>query len=109
MTTQFDPTDPTRFEEMYRDDRMSHGLPAATPWDIGGPQPVVQRLVALGAITWWQFAISVALILVSTFAVARLAMRVYRTATLRTGARVRLRDLVPLHLAPPEQPVRGSS
>jgi SAM-dependent methyltransferase len=50
MTTQFDPTDPTRFEEMYRDDRMSHGLPAATPWDIGGPQPVVQRLVALGAV-----------------------------------------------------------
>ncbi|OBG32151.1 class I SAM-dependent methyltransferase [Mycobacterium sp. E3198] len=35
---------------MYRDDRTSHGLPAATPWDIGGPQPVVQRLVALGAI-----------------------------------------------------------
>jgi SAM-dependent methyltransferase len=50
MTSQFDPTDPTRFEEMYRDDRLSHGLPAATPWDIGGPQPVVQRLVALGAI-----------------------------------------------------------
>ena len=44
-------TDPTRFEEMYRDERMSHGLPAATPWDIGGPQPVVQQLVALGAIT----------------------------------------------------------
>jgi len=50
MTTQFDPTDPTRFEEMYRDDKLSHGLPAATPWDIGGPQPVVQQLVALGAI-----------------------------------------------------------
>ena len=48
--TQPDPTDPTRFEEMYRDDRLAHGLPAATPWDIGGPQPVVQRLVALGAI-----------------------------------------------------------
>lgn len=45
-----DPTDPTRFEEMYRDDRRSHGLPTATPWDIGGPQPVVQQLVALGAI-----------------------------------------------------------
>ncbi len=45
-----DVTDPARFEEMYRDDRTSHGLPAATPWDIGGPQPVVQRLVALGAI-----------------------------------------------------------
>ncbi|MBW0014834.1 class I SAM-dependent methyltransferase [Mycobacterium sp.] len=49
MTT-FDPSDPTRFEEMYRDERMQHGLPAATPWDIGGPQPVVRQLVALGAI-----------------------------------------------------------
>jgi SAM-dependent methyltransferase len=45
-----DPTDPTRFEEAYRDERVAHGLPAATPWDIGGPQPVVQQLVALGAI-----------------------------------------------------------
>ncbi|MGH3523925.1 MAG: class I SAM-dependent methyltransferase, partial [Mycobacterium sp.] len=44
------PTDPTLFEEMYRDERTSHGLPTATPWDIGGPQPVVQQLVALGAI-----------------------------------------------------------
>lgn len=35
---------------MYRDDRTSHGLPTATPWDIGGPQPVVQQLVALGAV-----------------------------------------------------------
>src|SRR5581483_5177018 len=35
---------------MYRDDRVAHGLPAATPWDIGGPQPVVQQLVALGAV-----------------------------------------------------------
>lgn len=35
---------------MYRDDRTAHGLPAATPWDIGGPQPVVQQLVALGAV-----------------------------------------------------------
>ena len=50
MTTQFDPSDPTRFEEMYRNDRVSYGLPTATPWDIGGPQPVVQQLVALGAI-----------------------------------------------------------
>jgi SAM-dependent methyltransferase len=50
MTTQFDPTDPTRFEQMYRDDQLSHGLPTATPWDIGGPQPVVQQLVALDAI-----------------------------------------------------------
>ncbi|MBL7659709.1 class I SAM-dependent methyltransferase, partial [Escherichia coli] len=28
MTAQFDPADPTRFEEMYRDDRVAHGLPA---------------------------------------------------------------------------------
>ena len=35
---------------MYRDAAVAHGLPAATPWDIGGPQPVVQQLVALGAI-----------------------------------------------------------
>lgn len=44
------PVDPARFEEMYRDGRTAHGLPAATPWDIGGPQPVVQQLVALGAV-----------------------------------------------------------
>jgi SAM-dependent methyltransferase len=44
------PTEPDHFEEMYRDERTAHGLPAATPWDIGGPQPVVQQLVALGAI-----------------------------------------------------------
>lgn len=49
MTT-LDPTDAARFEEMYRDERFAHGLPAATPWDIGGPQPVVQQLVAVGAI-----------------------------------------------------------
>jgi SAM-dependent methyltransferase len=42
--------DPTRYEKMYADQQVSHGLPAATPWDIGGPQPVIQQLVALGAI-----------------------------------------------------------
>lgn len=50
MTTPFDPTDPARFEESYRDQRVVRGLPAATPWDIGGPQPVVQQLVAVGAV-----------------------------------------------------------
>jgi SAM-dependent methyltransferase len=48
--TRPDPTDPSRFEQMYRDEQTSHGLPTATPWDIGGPQPVVQQLVALGAV-----------------------------------------------------------
>src|SRR3984957_192900 len=50
MTTQFDPNEPTRFEEMYRDERVAHGLTAATPWDIGGPPPVVRQLGALGVI-----------------------------------------------------------
>ena len=50
MTIGFDPNDPARFDEAYRDPRVAHGLPAATPWDIGGPQPVVRQLVALGAI-----------------------------------------------------------
>jgi SAM-dependent methyltransferase len=50
MSQAIDPSDPTRFEESYRDQRVVHGLPVATPWDIGGPQPVVQQLVALGAI-----------------------------------------------------------
>ena len=35
---------------MYRDQHDAQGLPAATPWDIGGPQQVVQQLVALGAV-----------------------------------------------------------
>jgi SAM-dependent methyltransferase len=30
--------------------RISHDLPTATPWDIGGPQPFVRQLVALGAV-----------------------------------------------------------
>src|SRR5574337_369658 len=42
--------DAERFEQVYRDGRTARGLPAATPWDIGGPQPAVRRLVALGAI-----------------------------------------------------------
>jgi SAM-dependent methyltransferase len=42
--------DPDRYEKMYRDGQVAQGLPAATPWDIGGPQQVVKQLVALGAI-----------------------------------------------------------
>jgi SAM-dependent methyltransferase len=38
------------FDELYRDERLAEGLPALTPWDIGGPQPVVQHLVAVGAV-----------------------------------------------------------
>jgi ABC-2 type transport system permease protein len=50
-------------------------------------------LVGLGSATWWQFSISVVLSVVTTIAVARLASSVYRRAILRTGRRVRLRDL----------------
>ncbi len=35
---------------MYRDRQYVNGLPAATPWDIGGPQEIVKQLVALGAV-----------------------------------------------------------
>lgn len=42
--------DPLRYEKMYRDQQTANGLPAATPWDIGGPQEIVKQLVALGAV-----------------------------------------------------------
>jgi SAM-dependent methyltransferase len=35
------------FEALYGDERATEGL---VPWDIGGPQPVVQQLVAYGAV-----------------------------------------------------------
>ncbi|HZU47659.1 MAG TPA: class I SAM-dependent methyltransferase [Mycobacterium sp.] len=41
-----DGIDPT-FEELYRGERSEQGL---VPWDIGGPQPVVQQLVAFGGV-----------------------------------------------------------
>jgi SAM-dependent methyltransferase len=43
-------TNQPSYTQMYRDNRISGGLPAATPWDIGRPQPVVEKLVAHGAI-----------------------------------------------------------
>ncbi|MGH3636544.1 class I SAM-dependent methyltransferase [Mycobacterium sp.] len=38
------------FEQLYVDERSSDDSPALAPWDIGGPQPVVQQLVAYGAL-----------------------------------------------------------
>ena len=52
-------------------------------------------LVGFGDVAWWQFLISVLETVASIGVVALVAARVYRTAVLRTGARVRLRDLVP--------------
>jgi ABC-2 type transport system permease protein len=50
-------------------------------------------LVGFGEAAWWQFLLSVLLALVCTVGVAFGAARVYRTAVLRTGGRVRLREL----------------
>lgn len=52
-------------------------------------------LVGFGEATIWQFLLSVALSVASTVLVALVAARVYRTAVLRTGGRVKLRELVP--------------
>lgn len=52
-------------------------------------------LVGFGQVAWWQFVLSVMLSLACTVLVALAAARVYRTAVLRTGRRVRLRDVVP--------------
>ncbi|MEV0947981.1 class I SAM-dependent methyltransferase [Rhodococcus sp. NPDC049939] len=38
------------FEELYGEEQSLDALPALTPWDIGGPQPVIQELVAYGAL-----------------------------------------------------------
>lgn len=51
-------------------------------------------LVGLGAVSWWQFLLSAAISVVSTVIVARLAATVYRRAILRTGRRVRLREIL---------------
>jgi ABC-2 type transport system permease protein len=50
-------------------------------------------LVGLGTATWWEFGASVAISIVSTVLVARLAAGVYRKAILRTGRRVRFREV----------------
>jgi len=54
----------------------------------------VPVLVSLGRITFWEFTASAALSVVCTIAVARLATGIYRRAILRTGGRVRLREVV---------------
>jgi ABC-2 type transport system permease protein len=50
-------------------------------------------LVGLGAVTWWQFAISVVISIISTIGVIRLAATIYQRAILRTGRRVKIREL----------------
>jgi ABC-2 type transport system permease protein len=50
-------------------------------------------LVGFGQVTWWQFGSSVLVSVACTLLVSLAAARIYRTAVLRTGGRVRLRDL----------------
>ena len=51
-------------------------------------------LVSLGAASWWQFALSAAISVACTAAVARAAIAVYRRSILQTGRRVPLRELL---------------
>ncbi len=51
-------------------------------------------LVADGAATWWSFALSAALTVAATAGIARLAAGVYARAVLRTGRRVRVREVL---------------
>ena len=50
-------------------------------------------LVGLGDATWWQFLISVGLMLAAIALIARLASTIYFRAILRTGGRVHVRQL----------------
>ncbi|HVW34085.1 MAG TPA: ABC transporter permease [Acidimicrobiia bacterium] len=51
-------------------------------------------LVAQGDTTWWQFLISVALTVIATIGVARIAATIYERAILLTGHRVRVREVL---------------
>lgn len=51
-------------------------------------------LVGIHDVTWWQFGISVLITLGGTAVTARLAARIYLRAVLRTGSRVKLRQLM---------------
>jgi ABC-2 type transport system permease protein len=51
-------------------------------------------LVAVGDAPWWQVGISAAITVLATVAMARLAGRVYERAILRTGARLKVRQVL---------------
>jgi len=50
-------------------------------------------LVGFRAVTWWEFLSSAIISVVCTIGIARVAATVYRRAILRTGSRVRLREV----------------
>lgn len=43
-------SDQLDFEKLYADEKVAHGVPEATPWDMGEAQPFVKQLAALGVI-----------------------------------------------------------
>jgi ABC-2 type transport system permease protein len=51
-------------------------------------------LVSKGEVTWWGFALAVVFSVASTFVVAHFAATFYRRAVLRTGHRLRFREVV---------------
>ena len=51
-------------------------------------------LVGLGQATWWEFFGSAIISIIATFYVARFATGIYRRAILRTGRRVKLRQVL---------------
>ncbi len=50
-------------------------------------------LVGFGDVTWWQFTVSALISIASTYFIARFASNVYRRAILRTGRRVKVREV----------------
>jgi ABC-2 type transport system permease protein len=102
-----------------QDQAQSMSLPLSVPIIVGyilglvssGPGPVsplmkvlaylpptapfeMPLLVAKGEVTWWEFLLAVVLCIGSTVVVARLAAVVYERAVLRTGHRIRLREVL---------------
>jgi ABC-2 type transport system permease protein len=51
-------------------------------------------LVGLGLVTWWEFVASVLITIAGTVGMAAFAARIYSRAVLRTGGRVRIRELL---------------
>ncbi|MGH8995169.1 MAG: ABC transporter permease, partial [Acidimicrobiales bacterium] len=54
----------------------------------------MSALVGLGQTTWWQFVLSALISIGATAGVAVFAARIYQRAVLRTGGRVRIRELL---------------
>ena len=51
-------------------------------------------LVADGSATWWEFTLSAVLSVAATLGIARLAATIYSRAILRTGRRVRIKEIL---------------